>query len=214
MPFSAIRHWMQRHAATLAGVAVIVAMSVSLAWQTVDWLRVVRTPDAVDPLNTSDTPAPTPNQRLDQLFGASGTDSQTPPPATNLRLTLLGSFVHADPKRSTAILRLESSPAQLHAIDSEVANGVHLHAVYADHVELLRNGRLETLAFPHSPSTDDSASYSSSAGTPDTLDQLDDLEADNLSQLRERMDALRQQMEAAGTLPPDTEPAEQPTESD
>jgi general secretion pathway protein C len=204
---------MKRHATTLVGIAVSLAMSVSLAWQTVDWLRLVRTPGNVDPLNTTNTPAPTSNQRLDQLFGASGTDSRTPP-ATSLRLTLLGSFVHADPKRSTAIIRLESDPAQLHAIDSEVASGVRLHAVYADRVELMRNGRLETLAFPHSQSADDSANYSPSAGTLDTLDQLDDLEADNLSQLRERMDALRQQMEAAGTLPPDTEPTEQPTESD
>lgn len=214
MPFSATRHWVQQHATTLVGVAVTLAMSVSLAWQTVDWLRLMRTPGAVDSLNTSNTPAPTPDQRLDQLFGASGTDSKAPPPATNLRLTLLGSFVHPDPKRSTAIIRLESSPAQLHAIDSEVASGVRLHAVYADRVELMRNGRLETLAFPHSLSADDSASYSSSTRTPDTLNQLDDLEVDNLTQLRERMDALRQQMEAAGTLPPDTEPTEQPTESD
>ncbi|MCY1521371.1 Type II secretion system protein N [compost metagenome] len=200
---------MQQHATTLVGVAVILAMSISLSWQTADWLRLLRAPASASTPNADQQPSATAGQHLDQLFGSNpGNDAS--PPATNLQLTLLGSFVHADPKRSSAIIRREGSEAQRYAIDSEVASGVRLDAVYADRVELLRNGRRESLTFPRSQSID---VYVPETAT-ENLDQLNQLEADNLAQLRERMEALRQQMEAAGTLPENAEPTDQPTESD
>ena len=45
------------------------------------------------------------------------------------------------------------------------------------------------------------------------LEQLSELESDDLVQLRERMDALRQQMQASGRVPDSPEPTEQPTEN-
>ncbi|MNV69197.1 hypothetical protein D3C71_1620980 [compost metagenome] len=55
--------------------------------------------------------------------------------------------------------------------------------------------------------------YTPDEAAADPRDQLEQPEADNLTQLRERMDALRQQMEMSGTLPADAEPTDPPTES-
>lgn len=216
MPVAATRRWIQLHATSLIGGLLILAMSISLAWQSAEWLRLLRAPASIDSPDASDLPTPISSQRLDLLFGSSNLDSAAAPPATSLRLTLLGSFVHTDPTRSSAIIRQEGSEAQRYGVDSEVASGVRLHAVYADHVELVRNGRRESLAFPHTPPSDESASYPPGEAGTDAVDPLNELEAGNLEQLRERMDALRQQMEASGTLPPepDAEPTDQPTEGD
>jgi hypothetical protein len=46
-----------------------------------------------------------------------------------------------------------------------------------------------------------------------TPSQLDELQNDNLTLLRERMDALHQQMETSGSEPSDAEPSDQTTES-
>ncbi len=212
MPLMATRRWMQLHATTLVGVVVVLAMSISLAWQTAEWLRLLRAPAVLGTPNTASLLPPASGQGLEQLFGSSQS-SEAPPPATTMRLTLLGSFVHADPKRSSAIIRLDGNQAQRYGIDSEVIGGVSLHAVHTDRVELLRNGRLESLAFPHNRSSDQGMVYAPDAAATDAQDQLDQLEAGNLEQLRERMDALRQQMEAAGTLPADAPPTDQTTES-
>jgi general secretion pathway protein C len=203
---------MQLHAGILLGVVVILLMSISLAWQTADWLRLLRAPAVLGTPNAASLPPSTARQDLEQLFGSSHS-SDAPPPATSMRLTLLGSFVNADPKRSSAIIRLDGNPAQRYTIDSEVIGGVSLHAVYSDRVELLRNGRLESLAFPRNYSSDEAMVYPPDEAAADPRDQLEQLEADNLTQLRERMDALRQQMEMSGTLPADAEPTDQPTES-
>ncbi|MBS7662989.1 secretion protein XcpP [Pseudomonas lalucatii] len=214
LPLTAARRWMDRHATTLAGLAILLAMSISLAWQTADWLRLMRTPPGIDALDSPRHAPAALAQGLELLFGRSAVDDDAPPPATSLRLTLLGSFVHSDPQRSSAIIRQDGGEAQRYGVDSEVTNGVRLHAVYADRVELLRNGRRESLTFPHSQSGNDGSSYVSSEAPPDNLDQLDELEVGNLEQLRERMDALREQMEAAGTLPPDAEITDQTTEGE
>lgn len=210
MPLSASRRWVHARATTLIGAALVVAMSVSLAWQTMDWLRLMRAPLPTDAAGAIDQPSPVVGQRLQQLFGASQFSGDAPAPATSLRLTLLGSFVHADPARSSAILSVDGGTARRFSVDSEVSNGVRLHAVHADHIELLRNGRRESLAFPRSQSP----THVPDTPAPDALDQLSELEAGNLEQLRERMDALRQQMEASGTLEPETDTTEPPTESE
>lgn len=213
MPLMATRRWIQLHATTLVGVVLILLMSISLAWQTADWLRLLRTPAVLGTPNAANLLPPASSQRLEQLFGSSQSDD-APPPATSMSLTLLGSFVHADPKRSSAIIRQDGNQAQRYTIDSEVTGGVSLHAIYADRVELRRNGRLESLTFPHNRSSDEGMAYAPDESANDTRDQLDQLEADNLAQLRERMDALRQQMEASGTLPADAAPTDQTTEND
>lgn len=214
MPFSAARRWLQLQAPALAGVGLVLAMGMGLAWQTADWLRVLRAPAQGGTPDSTQQPAPAASGQLAQLFGAGARDESAPVPATHLRLTLLGSFVHADPERSSAIVRPEGGEARRYRVGDELPNGIRLHAVYPDRVELQRNGRRESLSFPRSQSDNQAMTYPSGATTTDTLNQLDELEADNLAQLRERMDALRQQMDASGASPADAEPTDQPTESD
>ncbi len=213
MPLLASQRWLQRQAPTLAGLVLVTAMSVSLAWQSADWLRLLRVPVVASSNSANELPLTAQNTNIGQLFGTSSIASDAPAPSTNLRLTLLGSFVHADPQRSSAIIRSEGSPAQRYSIDSEISSGVSLHSVAADRVELMRNGRRESLSFPHVSSTASSQQSSSQQSMADPLDQLSELESADLSQLRERMDALRQQMQDSGSLPDPAEPTEQPTEN-
>ncbi|WP_239482051.1 type II secretion system protein N [Zestomonas insulae] len=203
----------RRHAPLLLGALLIIAMSVSLAWQTADWIRLLRHAPTVQ----SAAPATLTTralENLDSLFGASGPASSAPPPSTNLRLTLRGSFVNANAQHSSAIIQREGSKPERFIVGSEIDSGVRLHGVYRDRVELERAGRLETLTFPTRRSTPPAAS----APTDSTADELSALQDENAAELRERMESLRQQMEAAGTLPaeeaPSETPPEPPTESD
>ncbi|WP_233686105.1 type II secretion system protein N [Pseudomonas anguilliseptica] len=213
MPFLASQRWLQRHATTLVGLALVTAMSVSLAWQSADWLRLLRTPAKTTETSAHSAQTTAQPTEIGQLFGTSSVANDSPAPNTTLRLTLLGSFVHADPQRSSAIIRSEGSSAQRYTINSEISSGVRLHAVAADRVELLRNGRRESLSFPISNSATSSLQSSTSEVAADPLEQLSELESDDLVQLRERMDALRQQMQASGSVPDSPEPTEQPTEN-
>ena len=210
MPLSAIPSRLRQHAPALLAIALILAMSVSLAWQTAHWLRLLREPVTVTSSEGSRPHGRALDPQLGQLFGASQAGGDAPAPATSLRLTLLGSFVHADPARSSAIIRSEGSSARRYLIDEEISSGVRLHAVAADHVQLLRNGRRESLSFPQTNSADSGLAASSQA---DNLEQLRALEDDNMTQLRERMEALREQMQVSGALPNDNEPEAQPTET-
>lgn len=213
MPLLAPQRWLQRHATTLVGIVLILAMSVSLAWQSADWLRLLRAPVVASNSSTNKTPVVALNPEISQLFGSNSTASEGIAPSTNLRLTLLGSFVHADPQRSSAIIRSEGSTAQRYTIDSEISSGVRLHSVAADRVELLRNGRRESLSFPLNDSSAGSLQSNTQDVMADPLEQLSAMESADLSQLRERMDALRQQMQDSGTVPSDAEPTEQPTDN-
>lgn len=209
MPLSATQRWLHTHVTTLVAVTLILLMSISLAWQTADWLRSLRAPALAEGQNVQLQPSVASRQNLDQLFGDSRQDEDGPVPATQLNLTLLGSFVNADPARSSAIIRREGSEPQRYSVDSEVANGVRLSAVYPDRVELLRNGKRESLTFPQRQSSDEQTLYTPAYDAQSSVDELNQLEADNLAQLRERMDALRQQMEASGTEPIEDEPTDQ-----
>ena len=213
MPFLASQRWLQRHATTLVGLALVTAMSVSLAWQSADWLRLLRTPAKTTETSAHSAQTTAQPTEIGQLFGTSSVANDSPAPNTTLRLTLLGSFLHADPQRSSAIIRSEGSSAQRYTINSEISSGVRLHAVAADRVELLRNGRRESLSFPISNSATSSLQSSTSEIAADPLEQLSELESDDLVQLRERMDALRQQMQASGSVPDSPEPTEQTTEN-
>ena len=206
------QRWLQRQATSLAGIALILVMSVSLAWQSADWLRLLRAPVVASNNSTNEAPVIALNPEIGQLFGASSIASDGPAPSTNLRLTLLGSFVHTDPQRSTAIILSEGGTAQRYSIDSEISSGVRLHSVAADRVELIRNGRRESLSFPLNSSITSSPQNYAPDATADPLEQLNEMESDDLSQLRERMDALRQQMQDSGSLPETAEPTEQPME--
>ncbi|WP_442964708.1 type II secretion system protein N [Pseudomonas sp. GOM7] len=199
-------------APTLIGASLLIIMSLALAWQSADLLRLVRGPLPTASSASNSAPTPTTSAPIAQLFGTAQRPESGPPPATNLQLTLLGSFVHSDPQRSSALIQRQGQPAQLYRLGSEVDNGVRLDAVYADHVELLRNGRRESLGFPRPSSSSYSVPAMPDATTDSTLDQLEQLQQDNSEELRQRMQALREQMEA-GAVEPEN-PTDQPQESD
>ncbi|HBO5019269.1 type II secretion system protein N [Pseudomonas aeruginosa] len=218
LPFSgASSRWLQRYAPALLAVALIIAMSISLAWQAAGWLRLQRSPVAVAASPVSHESIRSDPTRLARLFGTSAQDPNAPPPATNLDLVLKGSFVQSDPKLSSAIIQRQGDKPHRYAVDGEISDGVKLHAVYRDRVELQRGGRLESLPFPHRSggllaSADDITSEN------DSIEQLQSLQDENAAALRERLDALRQQMEATPIAEPaeedSSEPTTTPTESD
>lgn len=205
---------LQQHAPTLVGILLILAMSVSLAWQTVGWMRLLRAPAPTVSAAPATVQAMPALEQLAALFGPSRpAASDAAPPATDLRLTLVGSFVHADPQRSSAIVQREGGKPQRYTTGSELERGIRLHGVYRDRIELERNGRLETLLFPTRSQAQAGRGYSPPSESAASLDQLDNLEEENAALLRERMEALRQQMEAGNPMP-GAEPTDEPMESD
>ena len=213
MPTPALSQRLKDNAPSLIGMLVLIALSVSLAWQSAELLRLVRGPVQPPTPQTAATPEQRAQAPIAQLFGTPRQADSGPPPATNLQLTRLGSFVHNDPQRSSALIQRQGQSAQRYSVGMEVDNGVRLDAVYAGRVELLRNGRRESLTFPRQQSGQYSYTPPAENSPDDSLQQLDQLDQDNLEQLRQRMQELREQMEASGT-PPEETPAEQPMESD
>lgn len=184
-------------APTIISMLMMVALAASLAWQSAELLRMVRSPILQAPSQTTSPHEQHEQSPIAHLFGTPKQAEGDLLPSTNLRLTLLGSFVHSDPAQSSAILQQEGQPVQRYGVNAELAPGVRLAQVHADHVEVLRNGRRERLDFPQRPLL---------ASVPvDPVEQLDQLEADNIEALRVRMEALREQMEANGQPGPDRE---------
>lgn len=218
MPFSgASSRWLQRYAPALLAVALIIAMSISLAWQAAGWLRLQRSPVAVAASPVSHESIRSDPTRLARLFGTSAQDPNAPPPATNLDLVLKGSFVQSDPKLSSAIIQRQGDKPHRYAVGGEdqrrreAARG------------LPRPRRTAARRAPGKPalpapfrgllaSADDITSEN------DSIEQLQSLQDENAAALRERLDALRQQMEATPIAEPaeedSSEPTTTPTESD
>lgn len=217
MRFFVVPRWLQRHAPLLIASVLMLAMGISLAWQAADWRRLLRAPTAsIKAASPAIKDAPA-LSLLAMLFGTRSVLAEdAPAPPTQLRLSLRGSFVHADPQRSSAIVQREGKPAERYTIGAEIDEGIRLHAVYHDRIELQRDGRLETLRFPPRNPVQASRAIESPPQTTqadEPLDPLERLPENNAALLRERMDALRQQMEAAGTLP-DADPTDLPTEGE
>jgi general secretion pathway protein C len=212
LPLLAFPHRLQQHAPALLGLILVTLMSASLAWQSADWLRLLRTPLIATDSALEIRQAAIAEPSIGQLFGEHSI-SNAPAPNTNLRLTLLGSFVHADPQRSSAIIRSEGQSAQRYTLNSEITDGVRLHAVAADRVELMRNGRRESLSFPLERSANAGLQSHTQDAMADPLEQLSDMQTDDLNQLRERMNALREQMQASDDATNGLAPTEQPPES-
>ncbi|MBX9914710.1 MAG: secretion protein XcpP [Pseudomonadaceae bacterium] len=211
MPLSGAQRWLIPRAPHLLATLIIALICASLAWQSLAWQRLLRSPQA-SPASQQQTPAsPTPTSLLPLFTSPAAATSSTAAPNTNLSLTLMGSFVHADPARSSAIIAQQGSKAKRYLVGSQLGDGVLLQAVYRDRVVLKRNGRLETLAFKKRQGLP--ATVSDSAPNPDyNLEQLQQFEAENGNQLRERMQALQQQMQASDT--PSDAITEQPTETE
>ncbi|MEK1941079.1 MAG: type II secretion system protein N [Pseudomonas sp.] len=194
------------NAPTLLGVLLILLISLSFATQTIDWLHLNRTQVSVPDSEANESASAPALDSIQTLFGPARVTQNAAPPATNLRLTLRGSFVHSTAGSSSAIIQREGSKPQRFAIGSEIDKGIRLHAVYRDRVELERNGRLETLMFNKrkAGAGGNQPIYESNVDALTSLQQQDEQE------MRDRMEALRQQMESAGGQPPVEEPMYEP----
>lgn len=198
-------HRLNQQAPLLASAVIVVLFGVYLAAQINDWLQLVSTP-----AQTSGDPATVagvaPNlQQMEQLFG---TPPMTPDQSqaaglSSASLTLHGSFVHAQPERSIAIIQRAGGVPELYRPGAELDSGVSLQTVYADRVEISRNGSLETLYFPSARSApllpDDYLDYGEPTDT-----QAEEPQDPDTALLQQQMEALRQQLEASGATPDET----------
>ena len=190
-------------------------MCASFAWQAVEWAQLLNADGGSSASAPPQGPSTQPLANLEPIFGvAQVSPDDRPVPNTNLRLTLLGSFVHDAPEHSIAIIQYEGGKPRRVRAGEEITTGVRLHAVYRDRIELERAGRRESLSFP-APRSRIQATNSSSPDQSATsvIDDLSGLQEDNAAELRERMEKLRQEMEASGSQPAD-DTAEQPLESE
>ncbi len=210
-------HWWSSQAPVLLGIALLLGTAIHLAWRGVAWLDVLRHEPAVSVPAPRATAASLAPRHLADLFGPPPRTEPAAPPATRLRLMLHGSFVHADPARSSAIIQGDGGPARLLTVNGLLEPGVRLHAVYPDRVEIERNGQLETLAFPRRRQGPVGSGVTTSAAEPEGTrpEQLAMLQQEQFKQLRERMATLRQRIQGnateAGTPEPPPHP---PTQSD
>lgn len=194
MQLSAGSHRLKQQAPTLLGAALLLATCAALAWQSSEWMRLLRAPAQVAATDATATQERPVLERLEPLFGPAPR-SQGSTPVTNLDLTLTGSFVNADPAKSSVILKRGSEPPKRFVVGGRIDDSTRLHAVYRDRVELERNGRIERLGFPVS-STSSSADRTGYTPPPPPV-TLDDLQEGDEDLLQQRMEELRQQMEAS-----------------
>lgn len=174
----------------LLAVLLLLVACAWLAWQSAQLIRLLRSPVEVGEVAGS---APEPGadlERLEPLFGPSPR-GQGSTPQTNLNLTLLASFVAADPARSTVILQRSGEPARRFSVDERIDDNTRIHAVYRDRIEIERNGRIEQLSFPAT------RIGPADRAVPDESDGIDGLPREDEDMLRQRMEELRQQMEQA-----------------
>ncbi len=192
----------------IISTVIVVLFGLYLTGQINDWRQLMRPSQQSIEENSQPAGVAPDMQRIANLFGSPQAQSFTAG-AANSDLTLLGSFVHADPARSTAIIQVSGATPQLYRVDEELEPGVRLKGVHPDRVEIQRNGRIESLLFPSTRSVtampDNLPDYSEPAdlNQPDPQAEL----------LQQQMEALRLQME--GGSPPVSMPTdESPTEDD
>lgn len=187
-------HRLKQQAPTLLGAALLLATCAGLAWQSAEWMRLLRTPAQATQVDAATIQEGPVLERLEPLFGPAQR-SQGNAPVTNLDLTLNGSFVNADPAKSSAILQRGGESAKRFVVGGKIDDSTRLHAVYRDRIELERNGRIERLGFPV---TSKSSSADRTGYTPPPPPvTLDDLQEGDEDLLQQRMEELRQQMEAS-----------------
>lgn len=204
-------HKVRQKAPLIVGAVIVVLFGLHLADQISEWLQLTQAPAAVT-ANSGQPAGVAPDlSRMERLFGApESADQNYAPAASSSDLTLLGSFVHADPDRSTAIIQLNGQQPQLYRVEQEVESGVRLHSVHPDRVEILRSGRIESLYFPSVRSATAVSEALPDYSEPAEMEQPDP----QAEMLQQQMEALRQQMEGT-SLPSDAMPSdEQPTEDD
>lgn len=192
----------RRYAPLLAGAAVLCLFFILVGWQLNAWMELTRTTrDAASRPLPSIAAAPD-LERLGVLFGTPHLAESDVAVSADADMVLHGSFVHADPQRSSAILQRGGEAPRLFRPGDTLSPGLRLQGVFADRIEILRNGRVETLRFP----TPGDVIYFPES-EPDYADYPEYMEAPpEPASLQQQMDELRQQME--GT-PPEAAPIDE-----
>ena len=194
MPFFVAPSGLRQQVPRALAAALLLATCAALAWQSANWMRLLRSEPAATTENNPQRPSERPSlERLLPLFGAGAGQSRGQAPLTSMDLRLNGSFMHADPARSSALLQRTGEPARRYRVGEHIDDATRLHAVQRDHIELERNGRIERLAFPRAQQLPGAA-----ASSPEEPDE---------QAIQQQMDALREQMEATmleAVIPVDT----------
>ena len=189
----------------LLSIALLGLFALYLGGRINEWLVLTRAPAGSADAQQA-TPLASPDmEHLQRVFGTPILATQAAGPSVASNLTLHGSFVSADPARSSAILQLDGQPPRLLFTGEALEQGVTLHKVSADGVQIMRNGRIEQLAFPKSRSP---------AYAPEMPAPAADVPDAETEQMQQQMEALRQQLEQAIDQPQGTPPNDQPMEED
>ena len=113
-------------------------------------------------------------------------------PETRLQLVLRGVFASADPAAAGAIIAERNGKESFYGIGDQLPGGAVLKEVHADHIVLLRGGRLETLRMPREGVAAPSARQGRSAargtdGSQASLRELRDMVLENPQQLADKV---------------------------
>lgn len=187
---------LRQYGPTVISALLLCLFGVYLAGQIRTWLDLDRAPLAPTSSSVTETSTLPDPQQLDVLFGSSPAP-ESAAPTSAAGLTLHGSFVHADPARSSAIIQFDGQPPQLVWQGQELQSGMSLHSVHPDHIQILHNGRLETLRFPAVRST----RFVQEDAPEPAYEPAGDAGTEEMQQ---QMEALRQQLEGAASPPPQT----------
>lgn len=204
----------RRYTPLIISTVLLCLFAFYLATQIEQWMTLSRVPAPADIYEQGGgTPGGPDMQRLEILFGSPAPSDTVAPSAAASGFTLRGSFVHAEPQRSSAIVQVDGQPPRLYWQGEELASGVSLHKVYPDRVELSRNGTVEVLHFPQTrspsyiPDELGDTSYQDEAPYAEPPDEETQL-------MQQQMDTLRQQLEDAVNQPDATPANDQPMEDD
>lgn len=162
---------------------------IALAWQTQGLLHLLHTSPRSESSTADVHSTPPAIDQIAALFGPSSSQGQ---PLTTLNLTLHGSFMHSDPAKSSIIVQLPGSPPQRYLTGAELNQNTRVHRIYAHYVELERNGVIERLNFPSSQ-----RNHTHNPSTTPLDDSVGDDRVVDEALHKQRMEELRQQMEAA-----------------
>lgn len=206
LAFPTALHKANRHAPLIVSAVILLLFGLYLAGRINEWLQLEHTPPTATSGTSQSADMALDIQRMESLFGAPPERAQTQQTSSGSELTLHGSFVHADPIRSTAIVQRAGHPPQLYRIGEELEPGLSLHSVYPDRVDVLRDGQIETLLFPSTRSAPAQTDYSEQATPAEQPDP-------QVEMLQQQLDALHQQT-GGDTAPTENAPADQPATED
>jgi len=126
-------------------VLMLALMAGSFIWQTLQLQRITEVPRAAPRLlPVAQVP------KLSVLGGLFGREAPRASLPTTFRVRLLASFVHPDPRRSSALIEIDGRPAQRLTLGTELAPEARLLAIEPQQVRLSFHGREFTLRLQRS----------------------------------------------------------------